>query len=168
VKALAAAALLALVGAAPAPTLVLNGDGLSAGGKTIRFGATTKAQAIAFVTAVLGKPSESGTHGDCGQADIQTYATFKGDFQLSFVKGKFVGWTADAAGLKTGKGIGVGSTVAAVRKAYPDIDLNPSDEENGGLGASFQREGGPDGWIEDVKPASKVVGLFSGTTCIVG
>lgn len=159
---------LALIGAAPANTLVLAGDGLSVGATAVKFDRTTKASAIALVTKALGPPVKQGNHGDCAQDAIRYYAMFKGDFELTFVRGKFVGWTADKPGPKTAKGIGVGATLAAVKKAYSDIDTDKGDEANGGLGASFQREGGPAGWLDGTKPGSKVIGLFAGTTCIVG
>ncbi len=166
-----AIAALALVGAGPANPLVLAGDGLSVGAKTVKFDRTTKAEAIALVTRALGPPVKQGNHGDCAQDAIRYYAMFKGQLELTFVRGKLVGWTADSAGLKTAKGIGVGSTLAAVKKAYSDVDVNEGDEEWGGLGPGFQREGGPNGWLAETnsgtKPGSKVIGLFAGTTCIV-
>lgn len=159
----------ALVAAAPAakPVLVLAGDGVSVGARTIKFDRTTRAQAIAAVTAALGPPIEQGDHGDCAQDAIRYYAKFRGDFELTFVRGKFVGWSADGATPRTARGIGVGATLAAVRRAYPDIDVTESDEESGGLGASFQREAGPQGWLDGTRPTSKVIGMWSGTTCIV-
>lgn len=161
-------AMLALVGAAPKPVLVLTGDGVSAGAGVARFDRATRVQAIAVVAAALGPPVKQGDHGDCATDHVVHYTKFRGDFELSFVRGKLVGWTADAAGPKTAKGVGVGATLAAVRRAYPDIDTDAGDEANGGLGPSFQREGGPHGWLDGIKPTSKVIGLFAGATCIVG
>lgn len=154
--------------APPAPALVLVGDGMIVGGKPAKFGAMSKAQAIALVTGALGKPVEQGSHGDCGQDKVLTFARFKGDFALTFATGKLVGWTADGTSPKTSKGIAVGAPLSALRKAYPDIETDPGDEANGGLGASFQRENGPDGWLDGTGPKAKVVGLFAGATCIVG
>ena len=165
---LGAALLATAAGPAPAPTVVLAGNGLTVGARTVPFERTSKAEAIAIVAAALGRPVKQGSHGDCGQSDIQTYATFRGQFELSFVRGRFVGWTADGPGLRTAKGIAVGATLAAVRHAYPDIETDAGDEANGGLGAGFQREDGPQGWLDGTRPASKVTGLWSGTTCIVG
>ena len=159
---------LALVGAAPANPLVLAGDGLSLGAKTVKFDRATKAQAIALVTIALGAPVKQGSHGDCATDTITTYAMFRGAFELSFRRGRLSGWTADKPGLKTAKGVAVGTTLAAVRRAYPDVDTDAGDEANGGLGASFQREGGPNGWLDGTKPASRVISLYAGATCIVG
>ena len=165
-----AAILLALVAAAPAarPALVLAGNGLSVGSTVIPFDRTPRALAVQVVSAALGPPVRQGNRGDCGTDHIVYYAEFRGQFSLSFVGGKFVGWTADAAGPKTARGIGVGATLAAVRRAYPDADVNPSEEASGGLGANFEREGGPNGWLEGTRPTSKVIGLYGGATCIVG
>ena len=148
--------------------LVLTGGGFSAAGKTATFDVTSRVQAVALASGSLGRPVEQGSHGDCGQSAIIDYAKFRGGFELSFVKGKLSGWTADGAGPRTSRGIGVGVTLATLRKAYPDIETDPGDEANGGLGPSFQREGGPDGWLDGVKPMSKITGLFAGATCLAG
>lgn len=155
--------------AAMAPTVVLTGDGVRVGGGVATFGKTARAPAIALVSAALGKPLKQGSHGDCGGAEIQTYATFRGGFELSFVRGKLVGWTQDTAALATDKGVRVGATLAMVRRAYPDIDVEDSEEDAGGLGAQFGRDGGPDGWLSGKHPGpgAKVLGLWSGQTCIV-
>ena len=168
-KGLMAALAIALVAAAPAarPVLVLAGDGVGVGARTIKFDRTTRAQAIALVTTALGPPVKQGNHGDCAQDAIRYYAAFRGDFELTFVGGKFVGWTEDGTTLHTAKGIAVGSTLAAVRRAYPDVETDEGDEANGGLGASFQREDGPQGWLDGTRPTSKVIGLYAGVTCIV-
>lgn len=164
-----AAILLALVAAAPAvrPALVLAGNGLSVGSTVIPYDRTSRALAIQVVSAALGPPVKQGNHGDCATDHIVYYAQFRGAFELSFVRNRFVGWTADAAGPKTAKGVEVGATLAAVRRAYPDISVNPSEEASGGLGANFEREPGPDGWLDGTRPGSKVIGLHAGATCIV-
>lgn len=160
-----------LVGAAPVPrarpALVLAGNGVSVGSTAVPFGRTTRAVAIQAVTAALGAPVKQGNHGDCATDNIVYYAKFAGEFELSFVRGKLVGWTADAAGPRTARQIGVGATLAQVRRAYPDVEVNASEEASGGLGANFQREDGPNGWLDGTRPASKVIGLYAGATCIV-
>lgn len=159
---------LALVAAAPTkPVVVLAGDGLMVGARTIKFDRTTRAQAVALVTTALGPPTKQGDHGDCATDNTLFYAQFRGGLELTFVRGKFVGWTEESATLRTSRGIAVGATLTAVRRAYPDVDTNESEEESGGLGASFQREGGPNGWLDGTRPGSKVTGLFAGATCIV-
>lgn len=163
------AAMVATVGQAAAPAgLTLAGDGFSYAGTRAKFTVTTRAQAIALATRALGKPTKVGSHGDCGQGDVIGYAKFRGEFELSFVGGRLSGWTEDSAGLATDRGIRVGATLAALRRAYPDIDTDPGDEANGGLGPSFQREDGPNGWLSGVKPSSTIGGMFAGATCLAG
>ena len=168
-----AAGLLMLAGAAIAtaaqpPRLALTGSGYTIGGQTARFAATTRVAAIVQVSAVLGKPLETGSHGDCGQGDVIGFAKFRGGFELSFVKGRLSGWTVDGPIPRTGRGIGVGTTVAQLRKAYPDVDFDPGDEANGGLGPQFGRDGGPNGWLQGVRSGDRVVGMFAGATCLAG
>lgn len=158
----------ALVAAAPVKTVVLNGTGLTAAGKKLVFDKTPRTEAIAAVIRVLGKPTKSGSYGDCGQGSVIAYAKFKGGFELSFIRGKLSGWTEEQASLATDRGIRVDATLAALRKAYPDVDTDPGDEANGGVGPSFQREGGPNGWLSGVKPNSKIAGMFAGATCLPG
>ena len=55
-----------------------------------------------------------------------------------------------------------------MRRAYPDIEIDPGDEAHGGLGPSFGRDHGPNGWLDGTRPSSKVVGLFAGATCLAG
>ena len=160
------AASLSLGAAGKSPTLTLSHDGFSVGSKHSRFDLTPKAQAVAL--ASLGRPIASGSHGDCGQGQVIGYVKFRGDFELSFVGGRLSGWTEDGPALATGKAIRVGSSVSALRKAYPDTYTDAGDEANGGLGPSFQSETGPSGWLDGVKPTSKIAGLFAGTTCLSG
>ncbi len=163
--ALAGSAILAVP---PATRMILTGNGFTVGNQVAIFGATPATTAVAMAGKALGRPIERGSHGDCGQGSIIAFAKFRGGFELSFVKGRLSGWTADGAQARTAKAIGVGDTLGALRKAYPDVAIDPGDEANGGLGPSFQREGGPQGWLDGVKPGSKVTGLFDGATCIAG
>ena len=161
--------MLALTGAAPAarPTLVLAGNGLSVGATVVPFDRTPKALAIQIVSAALGPPVKQGDHGDCATDHTVYYAQFRGHFELSFARGRFVGWTADAAGPRTARGIGVGATLAQVRRVWPDVDVSASEAASGGPGAGFQREAGPQGWLDGTRPTSKVIELYAGATCIV-
>lgn len=166
--AIALLALAAPVLAAKSPQIALRGNGLLAGKTSLVFGQTSRTSAIAAVTAELGKPLKTGSHGDCGQGAVVTYAKFRGGFELSFVKNRLSGWTEDETMLATDKGIRVGSTVSALRTAYRNLFLDPGDEANGGVGPGFQREGGPNGWLDGTKPTSRITGLFAGATCLPG
>ncbi len=160
-----------LVAAAPqmpnAPW-VLRGDGLSriVAGKqrVLRFG-TPRAAAVAEASAVLGKPSSSQTSPDCGQGTPMVLVSYKGGLTLQFLKGKFSGWSLDPPSdprLKTPAGIAIGSSRAAVMKAYPDATI-----DDGSLGVMFTRENGPSGFLSSLKANARVVGLFAGETCMI-
>lgn len=162
------AASLSLGAAGKPPMLTLSHDGFSVGSKHSRFDLTSKIQAVALASLALGRPIASGSHGDCGQGQVIEYVKFRGDFELSFVGGRLSGWTEDGPALSTDKAIRVGSSVSALRKAYPDTYTDAGDEANGGVGPSFQSETGPSGWLDGVKPTSKIAGLFAGATCLSG
>ncbi len=160
---------LALTAAAPAPTLwTLRGDGLSrtVGGKAqvLRFG-TARNAALAAVTAVMGKPKMTRTSPDCGQGEPMTMVDYRGGLTLQFLKGKFSGWSLEGPadpGLKTAAGITLGATRTALRKAYPDVDV-----DDGSLGVMFTREDGPSGFLDSMKPGARVIGLYAGETCMI-
>ncbi|MDG2533851.1 hypothetical protein P6144_09360 [Sphingomonas sp. HITSZ_GF] len=168
-RAMIALAALALTAAAPAPTpWTLRGDGLSriVGGKpqVLRFG-TPKKAALAAVTAVMGKPQMTRTSPDCGQGEPMTMVDYRGGLTIQFLKGKFSGWSLEGKvdpGLKTAAGITIGATRTALRKAYPDIDI-----DDGSLGVMFTREDGPSGFLDSMKPGARVIGLYAGETCMV-
>jgi hypothetical protein len=161
-----ALAALTLTAAAPPQTSpwLLRGDGLSrtVDGKvqTLRFGTSRSATG-----AMFGKPRSTRNVPDCGQGDPMVLAEYKGGLTLQFLKGKFSGWSLDKPAdpaLKTPAGITIGSTRAALRKAYPDIDI-----DDGSLGVMFTREDGPSGFLDSMKPGARVIGLYAGETCMV-
>lgn len=164
--ALGVAAMLALsAGAALAASpCTLLGDGLSCKSQKLPFGKPGQA-AISAITAALGKPLRSHTVPDCGQGDPMTLVEFKGGLTLQFLKGRFSGWSLDEpadAGLKTGEGIAIGASRAAVLKAYPDAYV-----DDGSLGVMFTREDGPSGFLDSDAPNARVTGLYAGETCMI-
>jgi len=64
--------------------------------------------------------------------------------------------------MKTATGIAIGSSRAAVLKAYPDVGI-----DDGSLGVMFTRDDGPSGFFDSMKPSAHVTGLFAGETCMV-
>ncbi|MDO6413907.1 hypothetical protein Q4F19_05895 [Sphingomonas sp. BIUV-7] len=159
------AILLAALFAAPiaqAAPLVLESAGLSLpSGQHIRFGMKATA-ATALATAALGPPVKRGIYPDCGQGIPIAHVHYKGELELSFIAGKFVGWTLDRPGPKTAKGIGIGATFADVRRAYPDADVDLFDDW-----VRFTTENGPGGFLDGKGPKAKIVSLNAGQTCIV-
>jgi hypothetical protein len=169
-RAIFAAAALALTAAAPAPQApwVLRGDGLarSIAGKPqlLRFGMPRQA-AVTTASAVLGKPLSTQTSPDCGQGNPMVLVSYKGGLTLQFLGGRFSGWSLDPPAdprLRTAAGIAIGSTRAAVLKAYPDATI-----DDGSLGVMFTREDGPSGFLDSARPTAKVTGLHAGETCLI-
>ncbi|MDG1266759.1 MAG: hypothetical protein P8O03_10600 [Ilumatobacter sp.] len=121
----------------------LEADGLGA----VSFGADADG-VITFVTSFLGDPSaDTGwvdpfTIGACGGTQLRLVTW--DDLQLEFgdvsniaegrphfyayYYGKESQSTASPAGLETGKGIGVGSSVAQLLQAYPQVQLRSGNE----------------------------------------
>jgi hypothetical protein len=155
-------------------SVVLAHDGLilrAAGQamRTLSFG-TPRATAIALVTGQLGPAIKTGVYPECGDGKPLGYADYRGGLQLTFSNAKFVGWTLDAKGdvrNKAANGLGIGTTVATLRKMVPDVFVDPGEQENGGLGPSFQSDTWPSGWLDGARPNSKIVSMYSGQTCIV-
>lgn len=137
--------------------------------RTLSFG-TPRATAIALVSGQLGPAIKTGVYPECGDGKPLGYADYRGGIQLTFSNAKFVGWTLDAKGdvrNKAANGIGIGTTVATLRKMVPDVFVDPGEQENGGLGPSFQSDTWLSGWLDGARPNSKIVSMYSGQTCIV-
>lgn len=153
------------IAAAPAPktpAVMLASTSLTVGpAATARFG-QPRAKALAVIAAALGKP-RSGTYPDCGQDIPIGYARFHGGLEITFIAGKFVGWTIDAggAGMRTARGIGLGSSRAALRKAYPAVRV----DADASLGVMFTIDDDLGGFLDSDKPAAKVASLYAGETC---
>ena len=161
------AALIALAaGAAGPPPLVLEPNGLGLpGGRQVRFG-VPMTQAVRALAGVLGAPLKRGTYPDCGQGIAIGHVHFRGDLEITSIKGRFVGWTVDPPGgtpWRTAKGVGLGSTLAELKRAYPDTDTI----DNGDDGVTFVSEHGPSGFLSGRGPKAKAVSINAGQTCIV-
>jgi hypothetical protein len=148
--------------AAPTPTLLLEGSGLtltSADGakpQPLPYG-TDQQQTIAAISSVLGKPSQQGTNDDCPAGPVQI-ATWSKGLSANFQDGKFVGWTG-AVDIKTSRGIGFGSTRAELVKAY-----KPSFEQST-LGTEFLADG-ISGVMESDAADATISDLWSGVSCV--
>ncbi|MCP3734645.1 hypothetical protein M9979_07145 [Sphingomonas sp. RP10(2022)] len=154
--------------ARPLPRVVLRSDGIASGdahrSQGLRFG-TAKSAAVAAASVLLGTPLGSQVSPDCGIGHPMTLVTYKGGFTLQFLKEKLVGWSLDRPAdprFRTAAGITIGSTLAAVRKGYPNIDV-----DDGSLGPMFTRLGDPSGFLDGLSPNSHVTGLYAGRTCMV-
>jgi len=137
--------------------------------QSARFG-LVRAAAIKIVSGALGAPTKTGVYPECGQGHAIGYAKFRGGIELSFVGGKFVGWTLDYGGnqnFRTGNGVGIGTTAATLQKLLPDVFIDPGNEEGGGIGPGFTSDKWPSGWLDGAKQTSKVTSMYAGETCIV-
>ena len=163
-----------LTAGAPAQTLVLAGSGFSlktaaAVPQSVKFGQAS-AIALSAIERARGAPLKRGRYQDCGQGTGLDYARYRGGLELTFEHGKFVGWglaVKGDPGLRTTTGIGLGSTVAQLQKAYPNVFIDPGNEEDGGFGSTFQLDDGPNGFLDGARMTSKVTKLFAGAVCIV-
>ena len=148
--------------------LIIPGS-IGQGPRKLPFG-TPRAKAVEMVAGQLGPAIKTGVYPECGDGKPLGYANFRGGLQLTFSNAKFVGWTLDAKGdvrNKAANGVGIGTTVATLQKLVPDVFIDPGEQENGGLGPGFQSDTWPSGWLDGARPSSKIVSLYSGTTCIV-
>ncbi|MEO5938075.1 MAG: hypothetical protein ABIQ43_03595 [Sphingomonas sp.] len=134
-----------------------------------RFG-LARAAAIRIVSGGLGAPTKIGIYPECGQGHAIGYAKFRGGIELSFVGGKFVGWTLGYGGdqnFRMNNGVGIGTTAATLQKLLPNVFIDPGNEEGGGIGPGFTSDNWPNGWLDGDKPTSKVTSMYAGETCIV-
>ncbi len=145
---------------AAAPELVLEGDGLGVltGAASIRrlpFGSdgdTARDQ----VARAQG-PGTAAAQPDCGAA----VAAVSYDGIVVRVDGPdFAGWTVQTAGLTTADGIGVGTTLAELRQAYPNLVLT-----RGTIGQEWSA-GGLAGGLDGSAETSRVDRIGAGIQCI--
>ena len=154
-------------GVKPVP-VTLSGTALTFGpanGPTAGFG-LRRADTIDLVAASLGKPLKQGTYPDCGQGIPIGYARFRGGLELAFIGGKFVGWALAEGGngaMHTKRGIGLGSSRAALKKAYPAVSVDPDTS----LGVMFSIDEDLGGFLANATPTAKVTALQAGQVCMV-
>jgi cell wall-associated NlpC family hydrolase len=161
----------------PGSALVLRDNGLG----NAAFGADPDG-VIDFVTGYIGKPTvDSGwvdplSLGSCPGTEVRTVSW--GDLDLYFGDeskvvvgrphffaysyGPPFGATIEPAGLLTAGGIGVGSTVAQLKAAYPAVTINPSDAT---APASFMISPALTGQLTGVDDASTVTAVSGGFGC---
>ena len=162
-----------------ASAIVLRSNGIA----DIDFGADPDS-AIATVQAALGNPSDDSgwvdpfTISACpgteyrrvswGALSLQfSDATSAAEGRRHFFGYEYglVGQTdAEPAGLTTPEGIGIGSTVADLRQAYPDVGVAPGEE--GVSSPAFEvTEGGLAGLLTDAFDDGIVMVLVGGDFC---
>lgn len=92
-------------------------------GRKLSFG-EAEPEVIAFITRLRGdQPPRRASNAECPAGPL-TFADWGDNFQLAFSEGKFIGWSAGEGaprGFSTVSGIHVGSTLAQLRAAHPDV-----------------------------------------------
>lgn len=162
-----------------ASSITLRADGIAG----VDFGADPDS-AIAAVQSALGDASEDSgwvapfTISACPGTEYRRVswgalalqfsdATSAADGRRHFFGYEYglVGQTdAEPAGLTTPEGIGIGSTVADLRQAYPDVSIAPG--EQGVSSPAFEvTEGGLAGLLTDASDGGIVMVLVGGDFC---
>lgn len=130
-------------------------DGSSTSALTFGSAASTVRDAL---DRRLGAGGEAATP-DCGpEASVVQY---DGGLFLRLQGGRFVGWTSGSPGLSTADGIGVGSTLAELRAALPDITVS-----DGSLGPEWSTESGLAGFLDGTEDSSRVNSIGAGDRCL--
>ncbi|HEY0022362.1 MAG TPA: hypothetical protein VGB24_05610 [Longimicrobium sp.] len=141
---------------------MLAPDGLTLGAgapKRLVFGAP-QAGVLADVNAALGEPKEQGNQEECPAGPLYQ-ASYEPGLQVVFQDGAFVGWFArEGSRFRTAQGIGPGSTVGELKKAYPSTTV-----EESSLGHEFAA-GELYGVVTGPSDTATVEVMFAGTNCI--
>lgn len=146
------------------PLLVLEGDrlGFFVGGAAIRqvpFGSPATVVRTAL-RATLG-PLRTTALASCGQGP-RTAASYDG-FSVLLNGDRFVGWTDEGRSgrrLTTANGVGVGSTLAMLRRSLGTVAVT-----TGSLGAEWIAAGGLSGVLTGRESTSRITVISGGETC---
>jgi hypothetical protein len=148
---------------AKAALVNLEGEGLrlvdpdNGHASPLPFG-SPKAQTLAALGKAMGGAPDKQETNDCGPGQLLSASWNKG-LTVLFQDDKFVGWSG-AVDLKTGDGIGFGSTRAQLKAAYPDAKISQTS-----LGTEFSA-GGLSGVLESEGPDAAISDIWAGMTCV--
>lgn len=158
---------------APAPTelgeALLEADGFMPAnpggrgtGRKLTFG-ETEPEVIAFLTRLRGdQPPRRSANAECPAGPL-TFADWGDNLQLAFSDGRFAGWTAGEGaprGFATVSGIHVGSTLAEIRAAHPDVEVREDS-----LGPEFAA-GEIYGTLSGTGDDATVTTMWAGVNCV--
>lgn len=131
-------------------------------GRKLSFG-EAEAEVIAFITRLRGEqPPRRASNAECPAGPL-TFADWGDGFQLVFQDGEFAGWTAGEGaprGFSTLSGVHVGSTLAELRAAHPDVMLREDS-----IGPEFSA-GDIHGTLSGTGDDATVATLWAGVSCI--
>ena len=151
---------------------LLEGDGVTrtdpagGAGRKLAFTEDTgdaKTDVVAYVTRLNGgQPLRTGANEECG-AGAQTFV-YPGDgFELAFIEDRLAGWGVSEnapRGFATASGVHVGSTVAELRAAHPDVTITTDT-----LGPEFA-VGEVYGFLSGTNDAATVKSMWAGVNCV--
>jgi len=150
-------------------TILLEGDGFMPAnpgghgtGLKLGFGAP-RGTVITYMTGLHGGTApQTDSNDECGAGPVQ-FARWDDDLTLAFQDGKFAGWWAGEkapAGFSTVQDIHVGSTLAEVRAAWPDVEVM-----NDSIGPEFA-SADIFGTLTGTTASARVTALWAGVSCV--
>lgn len=139
--------------------VVLSPGRITVGGNALVLEAPAR-MVRAYLGRALGEPTSDEVQ-QCGPGPLQALA-WRG-VTVYLAGDRFAGWYLDEAGHRTDRGIGIGSTRAAVAAAHPEVVI-----EQTSLGSELSVPGEPglSGVLEGAGDDAEVVALWSGATCV--
>ena len=154
---------------ATAPAVTLDPDGfmafdpVSLESGLVEFG-TDRATVIDLLTGAIGEPSASFEDTECGRGLTDSAAWGSFSISIDSATDAVVGWSVNSVGpspvMLTVDGLGLGSTVADVRAARPDLVF-----EETTLG--WEMYGATGSWVMTGPADADTVGAFwAGETCV--
>ena len=149
--------------------ILLEGDGFMPAnpgghgtGLKLSFGAP-RGTVITYMTGLHGGTApQTDSNDECGAGPVQ-FARWDDDLTLAFQDGKFAGWWAGEkapAGFSTVQDIHVGSTLAEVRAAWPDVEVM-----NDSIGPEFA-SADIFGTLTGTTASARVTALWAGVSCV--
>jgi hypothetical protein len=137
----------------------LDTEVVASGARQLMAFSRTKSQVLVTMTRVEPAPGLESENGECGAGPMD-FAAWPDGLTLMFQEGRFVGWSADEAGLTTTDGLGVGSTRAQLLAVRPAARIEEST-----LGMEFS-VGEMGGLLDGPGPDAKITTLWAGVTCM--
>lgn len=131
-------------------------------GRKLSFG-EDEAVVVDFITTLRGdQPPRRGANAECPAGPL-SFADWGDGFQLAFSEGQFAGWTAGEGaprGFATASGVHVGSTLAELRAAHPDVAVSEDS-----LGPEFAA-GEIYGTLSGTGDEAVVTTMWAGVNCV--